>query len=199
MQSVKRVEPMSTFIKHASIASLITLTVFGTAGLVRADSIEYESSRESEYNDGRCYEDTDECGYKQSRRQHDDEDDHDAKQRYHDGDNEISVNVTVTESGRDWKFDSDKHRRRHHKDAEYRFYNSGYWYPQPYWQGYAVVSNDRLSCRDGREAVRDRGFYRVKPIDCRGRTFTYLAHRRGETFKILVSARSGRIVDVDPI
>ena len=107
--------------------------------------------------------------------------------------------MTVTESGKDWKYDSDKHRRRHHKDAEYRFYNSGYWYPQPYWQGYAVVSNDRLSCRDGREAVRDRGFYRVKPIECRGRTFTYLAHRRGEAFKILVSARSGRIVDVDPI
>lgn len=190
---------MSTLLKHVSIASMIALMPVGTAGLAQAGSLEPETSIEDDYAVGRCDVDTEDCEYKHSRRHYDDEDEGATKHRSRKDDGEINVNVTVTKSDDDWKYDSHRHRRLDHRDAEYRYYRSGFWYPQPYWLGYAAASDDRLSCWDGGAAVRDRGFYRVKPIDCRGRTFTYLAHRRGETFKVIVSARSGRIVEIDPI
>jgi hypothetical protein len=56
----------------------------------------------------------------------------------------------------DWKFDSSKHQRRRHKDATFRFYFGGFWYPQPYWQGYGLVGG-RIGCAEGRSIVRERG------------------------------------------
>jgi hypothetical protein len=99
----------------------------------------------------------------------------------------------------DWKFDANRHERRRHKDDKFRFYFGGFWYPTPYWQGYGLVINPRVSCGEGRAIVRDHGFRRVRTMECRGRTFTYLGRRHGDTFKVLVSSRTGRIVDVDPI
>lgn len=105
----------------------------------------------------------------------------------------------VKHSEVDWKFDANRHERRRHKDDKFRFYFGGFWYPMPYWQGYGLVINPRVSCGEGRAIVRDHGFRRVRTMECRGRTFTYLGRRHGDTFKVLVSSRTGRIVDVDPI
>ena len=105
----------------------------------------------------------------------------------------------VKHSEVDWKFNSNLHERRRHKDDRFRFYFGGFWYPEPYWLGYGLVINPRVSCGEGRAIVRDRGFNRVRTVECRGRTYTYLGRRHGDTFKVLVSSRSGRIVDVDPI
>ena len=104
----------------------------------------------------------------------------------------------------DWKFDSSKHRRHRHRDNEYRYEFGGFWYPEPYWEsgGYGLnggYSTDRLSCRSGRDMVSDRGFYRIRTVECEGRTYTYLGKRHGDTFRILVSSRSGRIVSVRPL
>jgi len=101
------------------------------------------------------------------------------------------------ETQSNWKFDSNRHERRRHRDDRFRFHFGGFWYPQPFWLGYGLVS-PRLSCGEGRAIVRDRGFNRVRALECQGRTFTYLGHRRGDTYRILVNSRTGRIADIDP-
>jgi hypothetical protein len=105
----------------------------------------------------------------------------------------------VKQSQVDWKFDPNRHERRRHKDDRFRFYFSGFWYPEPYWLGYGLAINPRISCGEGRFIVRDRGFYRVRTVECRGRAYTYLGRRHGDTFRVLVNSRTGRIIDVDPI
>jgi len=97
-----------------------------------------------------------------------------------------------------WKFDSNRHERRRHKEDRFRFYFGGYWYPQPYWFGYGFIA-PRVSCGEGRAIVRDRGFNRVRTIECRGATFTYLGRRHGNDYKVMVNARTGRIADVDRV
>lgn len=42
-------------------------------------------------------------------------------------------------------------------------------------------------------------FYRVRTVECAGRAYTYIGRRHGDTFQVLVSARSGRIIDINPI
>jgi hypothetical protein len=54
----------------------------------------------------------------------------------------------------------------------------------------------RISCREGRNIVRHRGFRRVHPIDCSGNEFTYEGQRRGRLFEISVNL-NGNIVSVD--
>jgi hypothetical protein len=98
-----------------------------------------------------------------------------------------------------WKFDPNRHERRRDKDNEFRFYFGGFWYPQPYWLGYGLGVPYRISCGEGRAIVRDRGFHRVRTIECRGPTYTYLGRRHGDTFRVLVNSRRGRIIDVDRV
>jgi hypothetical protein len=105
----------------------------------------------------------------------------------------------VKQSEANWKFDPNREERRRHKDDRFRFYFGGFWYPEPYWLGYGLAVNPRVSCGEGRAIVRDRGFYRVRTVECSGRTFTYLGRRHGDTFRVLVSSRTGRIIDVNPI
>jgi hypothetical protein len=50
-----------------------------------------------------------------------------------------------------------------------------------------------LSCGAGRAIVAER-FNRVRVIECRGATYTYLGRRQGDTYRILFNPRSGRIV-----
>jgi hypothetical protein len=107
----------------------------------------------------------------------------------------------MRESKVDWKFDPNRHERRKSRDATFRFHFGGYWYPQPYWLGrhYGLVVNPRISCGEGRFVVRNRGFNRVRPIECRGRIYTYFGRRHGDNYRVELNARTGRIVDIDSI
>jgi hypothetical protein len=107
-------------------------------------------------------------------------------------------NVRI-ETQKKWKFDANRHERRRHKDDRFHFYFGGFWYPQPYWLGYGLAVNPRISCGEGRAIVDARGFYRVRTIECRGATYTYLGRRHGDNFKVMLNGRTGRIVDVDRI
>jgi hypothetical protein len=98
-----------------------------------------------------------------------------------------------------WKFDSNRHERRRNKGDRFRFYFGGFWYPQPYWLGYGWPVNTRITCGEGRAIVDVRGYNRVRPIECRGRIYTYLGRRHGDSFKVMVNSRKGRIVDVDRV
>jgi hypothetical protein len=57
----------------------------------------------------------------------------------------------------------------------------------------------RLHCRKGHEILSRRGFDRLRPVDCHGRTFTYLGWRDGASFKIQLNPSSGRILRLEPI
>lgn len=92
-----------------------------------------------------------------------------------------------------WRYDPNRHERRRSKDATFRFYFGGYWYPQPYWDVYSIGPRYRISCGEGRGIVSER-FNRVRVIECNGGTYTYLGRRDGDTYRILVNSRTGRIV-----
>ena len=81
----------------------------------------------------------------------------------------------------------------------YRRYNGyggydGYdrWNDQRDDSGYDSPSY-RLSCREVMSMVRDRGYYRVRPRDCRGNNYTFHAKKRGVWFKLRVRSSDGRI------
>lgn len=121
------------------------------------------------------------------------------KKRYQSSQQDIDVDVDVdvrTGSGQrarhaDWRFDSNRHHRRRSRSTTYRFYLDGYWYPQPYWEIYSRPY--RISCGEGRAIVAER-FNRVRVVECRGSTYTYLGRRHGDTFRVLLNSRSGRII-----
>jgi hypothetical protein len=105
---------------------------------------------------------------------------------------DVDVSAGVQAGEGKWRFDSNRHQRRRSKNATFRFYLDGYWYAQPYWQIYAARPY-RISCGEGRTIVAQR-FNRVRVVECRGGTYTYLGRRQGETFRILLNSRTGRIV-----
>ncbi|MCB1377877.1 MAG: hypothetical protein KDK89_05850 [Alphaproteobacteria bacterium] len=61
--------------------------------------------------------------------------------------------------------------------------------------GFGGFYGRNISCRQGFRIV-DRRFYRVRVVECSGRTYRYIGWRRGHRYLIHVSAYSGRIVQV---
>lgn len=55
--------------------------------------------------------------------------------------------------------------------------------------------NDRISCREGRQIVRENGFRHVRAFDCDGRIFGYRAENRHGGAKIRMTNR-GDIISV---
>jgi hypothetical protein len=183
--------------KHVSIVSAVALMAIGSAGVANAQSKSY--GERSDF----CVENPDKCGPQMTKPGGDDQGYMKKKRRIQSDDAQVDVQFdqprTTYEARSDWKFDSNRHERRRHKDDRFRFYFGGFWYPEPYWLGYGLRVPYRIACAEGREIVRDRGFRRVRTIECRGRTYTYLGRRHGDSFRVVVSARSGRIIDVDPV
>lgn len=77
-------------------------------------------------------------------------------------------------------------------DVFLQFEFGEYRYPEPAWAAGGI------SCRGGWKIVRTRGFRHVHPIECRGKTFTYLGQWRGDTFRVFVNSATGRILGVGP-
>jgi hypothetical protein len=58
------------------------------------------------------------------------------------------------------------------------------------------VSNGRsITCQEGRNRLRQRGFRDVRTIDCRGRFFVYRGTRNGRLYEIALNRTNGRVVD----
>lgn len=108
-------------------------------------------------------------------------------------DDDVDVKTRVRVGEGKWRFDPNRHERRRSKSTTFRFYFGGYWYPQPYWDVYSVGPRYRISCGEGRGIVAER-FNRVRIVECSGGTYTYLGRRSGDTYRILLNARTGRIV-----
>lgn len=124
---------------------------------------------------------------------------HNNSQGYNDGDQPETMRMhkrrSAQNDNRNWKYDSNRHDRRRSKNSQFRFYFGGFYYAQPYWAGETYgVQSYRVSCREGRSIVDDSGYNRVRAIECGGGTFTYLGRRNGDTFKVFLNSRTGRIV-----
>jgi hypothetical protein len=52
----------------------------------------------------------------------------------------------------------------------------------------------RLSREEVRWILRDRGYNRIRFLDDRGRVYEVRARKRGETYHLVVSARSGEVL-----
>lgn len=71
--------------------------------------------------------------------------------------------------------------------------------PQRYRRPSPEFERERagISCGEGGQIVRERGFRNVRPVDCNGRAFTYAGQRRGELFEIRVSSLDGSVLSVE--
>jgi hypothetical protein len=191
---------MNTLIRHATIVSTFALITAATAGLA--------SAQDSYGGQGNyCAENPDQCGTRQMR-QYDQGDEGDQgymrKRRIQmdedQGQATVQPDLPRRHAQSDWQFDPNKQRRQRHRSSEFRFEFGSYWYPEPYWlgYGYGLAAPYRIGCGEGRAIVRDQGFYRVRTVECYGRAYTYIGRRHGDTYQVLVSAKSGRIIDVNP-
>ena len=59
--------------------------------------------------------------------------------------------------------------------------------------------DDQISCSEGRQIVRDRGFRQVRPVKCNGSIYKYRALKRGGSGSVRVDSYSGRIVSARPL
>lgn len=110
--------------------------------------------------------------------------------------NDVNVDVNARlEGDRKWRFDPGHERRSRSRSASFRFYYQGWYYPRAYWIQLGGVG---ISCGEGRAIVAQR-FNRVRVIECRGPIYTYLGRRQGDSFRVMVNARNGRIVGRDMI
>jgi hypothetical protein len=57
----------------------------------------------------------------------------------------------------------------------------------------------RLSCGEARRLVRRQGFRHIEARDCSGSRYRFTGWRRGTPFSIRISARSGRIISINPL
>ena len=61
--------------------------------------------------------------------------------------------------------------------------------------GTSLNNGRAITCRDGEQILRNRGFRDIRRVDCRGRFYIYHARRGAGRFEIAVSAHNGRVVD----
>lgn len=77
------------------------------------------------------------------------------------------------------------------------YYGGGYYTPAPrYYAPRPVYRSHRWSCGQVRRKLRNRGYYRIRSVDCSGSRFTFHAKRRGVWFRIRAKSFHGRIYKV---
>lgn len=88
----------------------------------------------------------------------------------------------------------------------YCYYNydpfrcGGYgYYPRPGFYDPYPDSYDRVSCKEARWIVRERGFRDVRTASCGGKYHVFFGKKRGEIFRIKVYSRNGRIHSIRSI
>jgi hypothetical protein len=62
--------------------------------------------------------------------------------------------------------------------------------------GSSLNNGRAITCREGERLLRNRGFWDIRRVDCRGRFFVYRARRVTGLFEIGLNARNGRVVDL---
>jgi hypothetical protein len=57
----------------------------------------------------------------------------------------------------------------------------------------------RVSCQQAGRMLRNRGWYRVRAVNCSGKRYRFTAWRKGDKYLISVSAWRGRILSVNQL
>jgi hypothetical protein len=140
-------------IKRALLGSTVVLMTIGLAQSANAQS--NEGDDQSSY----CINNPDKCGagqqykkprsdegysddqevyskkrkYQEEDQTSDDSDQPRRKRKYQESDQaeDQSDQTRVKQAERDWKYDAGRHKRRRHKDDEFRFYFNRFWYHEP--------------------------------------------------------------------
>jgi hypothetical protein len=102
-------------------------------------------------------------------------------------------------SGRDLPEDPGYYRpdprpRPPHRPPNFPGPPPGYYRPPPPPDFYY---SDRISCRQAKNIVRNEGFHQVRALDCEGRQYQFRASYKGRPVIVVISSRSGRILDVE--
>jgi hypothetical protein len=206
---------MSKIIRNSVMASSFALMALGPAGMATAqDSNNYRtlndcgnqqncgdqkpgnSGKQRSQNSQGYDQDDEQSGDMQIRKKRRSQNNQNYDQgNDQPGDMQIRKKRSAQNNNGSWKYDSNRHDRRRNKNSQFRFFFGGYYYQQPYWTGESYgVQSYRVSCGEGRNIVDDSGYNRVRTIECGGGTFTYLGRRNGDTFKVFLNSRTGRIV-----
>ena len=77
------------------------------------------------------------------------------------------------------------------------YYGGGYYAPRPHYYAPRPYYAPRVSyCSKARRKIRNRGYYKIRAIDCSGSRYTFHAKRGGVWFRLRLKARSGYIYKV---
>ena len=80
------------------------------------------------------------------------------------------------------------------------FYCGGnHYYPRPEFYDPYPDFYDRVSCKEAKWIVRERGFHEVRTASCGGKYHVFIAKKRGGVFQIRVYSRNGRIHSIRAI
>lgn len=89
--------------------------------------------------------------------------------------------------------DYDDYEPGYDDDADYAYRPRQLYRPR-YVRDLAI--RDSLTCKGARFMLEERGWRNVRPRDCRGTSYTFLASRRGVVSVVRVNSYSGRITSI---
>jgi hypothetical protein len=65
--------------------------------------------------------------------------------------------------------------------------------------GYPVFAPRKMSCFQGKQSLRWKGFRQIDAFDCAGRLYGYTARRHGKFFRVQLNSFSGQVVSIRKI
>jgi hypothetical protein len=65
--------------------------------------------------------------------------------------------------------------------------------------GFPVFAPRKMSCFQGKQSLRWKGFRQVDAFDCTGRLYGYTARRHGKFFRVRLNSFSGQVVSLRKI
>jgi hypothetical protein len=68
-------------------------------------------------------------------------------------------------------------------------------YPGPGY-GYSGYAPGKMSCFQGRQSLRWKGFKQIKTLDCAGKFYGYTARKNGKLYKVQLNSFSGHVVSI---
>jgi hypothetical protein len=71
------------------------------------------------------------------------------------------------------------------------YYSPGYGYP--------VYAPGKISCFQGKQSLKWKGFRQIAAFDCAGKLYGYTARKNGNFYKVRLNSFSGHVVGIKKI
>jgi hypothetical protein len=59
--------------------------------------------------------------------------------------------------------------------------------------GWYLPGHGKISCTRASSILRNKGYYNIGAVECRGKTYTFRATRNGKRYIVYVNSRSGGV------